>query len=164
MEGYSIVVPEFSLTPISSRKDHRRLEEPDSSLRFLFHSQVDGQTRIDYTDLEEIEILCLNGRILKQTFMFGWVDSLKDEVIDEEDHFCWTHLSFRYLMIRFFEWYRLSISNSVLCSLRLCWITILIWELWWIVEEMILLTTCFIWCLLNSATLSIRSVSLFSNP
>ena len=120
-----------------------RLEEPDSSFRFLSYPQVDGQIETDYSYLEETEIMYLNGRILKQTFLFGWVDCVKDEVINEVIRFCLTHSSFRYTIIRSFERFRFSVINSDLCSFCVFWMTVLMLEFWWIVEDLTFLTTYF---------------------
>ena len=67
----------------------------------LFHSQINDQIMTDYSDLKRFEIMCLNGRLLNQTFMslsqILW--KIWDNAIADVIHFCLTYLDLRYLMI-----------------------------------------------------------------
>lgn len=163
MEGCTVIMSEIHVTTPQFQEEVPKAWGVRLKFTIPFHlmirwTSVDRLLRLG----RNFEIMYVNGRILKQTLMFEWINPMKDEVIDDVFHFCLSHLSFRYLMIRSFDSFRFSVSNSVLCLLHVCWMMILLWEFWQIMEHLMLLTTCFICRLLDSITLFVLYVSLIS--
>ena len=119
------IVPEIHITPSQCQEEVPKAW--GTRLKFI----IPFHPIIIWTDVDrlpgngrDLKSCILNGWILKQTFGVGRVNSVKDEAIDDVIHFLLTYLNFRYLMIRSFEWDMFPISNSVLCSFCVCWITI----------------------------------------
>lgn len=61
-----------------SSHDSRRLEEPDSSSWFLFHSQINDQTMTDYSDLKRFDIMCFEWTTPEANIYVLELDSVED--------------------------------------------------------------------------------------